>query len=854
MDSKKEKLQSHLVTYVKMFNMSPQHMQKEINDLGKSIKVFQTTKKQSFKKGDLAEIQFEKLKSSYQFYGSKIGLSLNFEELKSLLKENGENQVVIPQRGLICCTALNDERYRAEILKLYDDQTCKVSLFDVGRIELVDWSKLWLLDSRLLGIEPMMRLFTLADHSRRLQSNCQQLTDPLIDQIQSKNGKFFVFMHQVIEECYVRLFIRFDDEIFYCVNHALADRDSKFWDKLALDVDQTRPVFKAIVENRQNADVEADGTHSSGKCTSENPVESLKVEENAQPGIIDSTKDSKVQSANQNRFHRGGWRPHANVTTFKENIENRQNGRMKQKNTKRKQSNRKSDKYWESGEEVAEPMRPKASYRGRNDFQPKSSKVAERLNNKAIGDDLRNKNVATDPRNRCQIAAAFRDASNIVNMLKVSFNKSKESEMRTKLQLKVNMEPTLPELKSKPELKPDPKLKSEMKLESPKPEPNQKSVAVKTQETIYSRRELVKLVHIESFSEFYVTILKSVESYKKLQARIQVLIEDHFEASVVELVDWKVNDNCLIRTDYVSNVQIWYRGNIKHTNSSESTFSVYLRDIGATLTGIKDHQMAKLDDRIMQVKPAVIKCRMTCIEPKKPQTNDENFIEQFKTLTEEYEGLAISIQGVNITDSIPVVLWGMKRDYPNALLSAKINWENLNRTVAGKHWATLTGHIVDYIYEKATAGESDDEEAKFEEYVEYLRSFTLNEDTNSENMNGAEHDFEFEQQKYKILNHIEPVYEWLPVEPLNKALLFIEPTYVSKSFEIYGLDKYRKWLAEEMGRIWMKRFNDMDDGDVEVQWSVDQPCFARYFDHRFYRAVVRKVNLEKRYCMVSAVV
>lgn len=799
-----EDIRDHLTAYVKMCNVSQKELQKTINKWTTLKAIFQETKKSAVKKGDFIEINVEQRHSPYQFYGSKIDMMLKCAKLQSLLKQNEHKQVILPQRGLICCVSLREENYRAEILKLYKNRTCKVYLIDVGQMELVSWSKLWILNERLFSIEPMVWMFTLSGYPQRLQSNCHELSNDVFDQIKEKNGKFFVFVHGVNnDQCYVRLYVKFDDNsVFYCINDLLVDRSNDFWARFVVNDAVASPADASC----QNYD--------------ENHSENLKTNADVLEGHRHHITDGNYyyRRGGCSTINRGNIKstPNANLEIVSDDSINYQNGQVKQK-MKRIRRNRRLVEQYDSnnGANVNITDATKKNSCSQSAVSQNSGDLCDKATSQHLEMDSDNasqsceKNKKPENQNRNSVHIVTETEANVTNKPKDETITQNQQSTRA----------------------------------------NQPAVTSQQQKIIYSGREFIKLAHVESFSEFYVTFARNEENYRKLHARIQHLMN---KVDSDKLINWQIGDNCFVQSKFAGDKLMWHRGTIKEINSSDHTYSVHLRDIGATLIGVKGSEMAEIDSCLALVKNAATKCRMTSIAPLEHENDSRlNINENFKTFVNDFDELAISIQGVDLTESLPVVLWGLEWNYWNALAAATAKWVNINRMVAENHWATITGQIIDYICEKEI-DRSDNEDEKLNEFIQYLDSFTLNDSKANDNDFRDISAYDYGDRQYKILDHVEPVYEWLPAEPLEKTILFIEPTYVNRCFVIYALDEYRKWVADEMCKKLTERFNrDICENDDVVHWTVDQPCFARYIDYKFYRAIIRKVNVEKRVCMVS---
>ncbi|KAF7995663.1 hypothetical protein HCN44_006770 [Aphidius gifuensis] len=90
---------------------------------------------------------------------------------------------------------------------------------------------------------------------------------------------------------------------------------------------------------------------------------------------------------------------------------------------------------------------------------------------------------------------------------------------------------------------------------------------------------LVKIVHVVSPSEIYVSDVAREMEFSKIEKKLQIKYDNH-ETIDKKSIEWKIGKICVV---YCENAKYYYRGQIKDT-INDNKFIVFLIDIGKTIT------------------------------------------------------------------------------------------------------------------------------------------------------------------------------------------------------------------------------------------------------------------------------
>lgn len=195
------------------------------------------------------------------------------------------------------------------------------------------------------------------------------------------------------------------------------------------------------------------------------------------------------------------------------------------------------------------------------------------------------------------------------------------------------------------------------------------------------KRTPVKVVHVVDPGEFYIQIASLTTGIAKFHNQLQqAQNEDQSNTSSFSLGsqstnNWFVGNHCLVHTKYKSDLtkhahatqssspNEWYRAIIISINADfeADLYTVFLRDIGATISDITCAQLRVIDHQWDCVTNAVHRCHLACVEPTGGITAwSHSAIDCFNHTVSSFESLSATLQGKRMpgSNSLPIVLWG----------------------------------------------------------------------------------------------------------------------------------------------------------------------------------------------------
>ena len=228
-----------------------------------------------------------------------------------------------------------------------------------------------------------------------------------------------------------------------------------------------------------------------------------------------------------------------------------------------------------------------------------------------------------------------------------------------------------------------------------KPELEQTKLVTKTNTKSSGHRAKIRITHIVSPGEFYVHLQSHLTGIMKLHKDIQASQSKRLaraeEAKNVKN-NWKIGENCLVRTRSQGNSQLeWYRAIINDVDHENLKYTVFLRDRGEKIKNISSDNMMTVDNVLFnRILNSAVKCHMACVQPTGGLTQwSHSSIDQLKDLNEEFATLTASIQGERKNESIPVILWGMTNKISDPLAPNILNWININKILVNYGLAHL---------------------------------------------------------------------------------------------------------------------------------------------------------------------
>lgn len=223
------------------------------------------------------------------------------------------------------------------------------------------------------------------------------------------------------------------------------------------------------------------------------------------------------------------------------------------------------------------------------------------------------------------------------------------------------------------------------------------------------KRSLIKVTHFINPSEFYIQLANLVQGTKTFHQQIQEAQAKKYadkQPLPVETREWFEDNHCLIYLKE-SNSQLtplakeslpehteWYRGvitQITYVPGEEPTFSVFLRDVGVTISLICSQQLYSIDSQLDRVTNAVYRCHLACIEPAGGKTWSQSATDSFTHYILNAETLSVSLYGERPREkkSLAVVLWSSRVESENPLAPCVMKFLSINRQLVKKGLAYL---------------------------------------------------------------------------------------------------------------------------------------------------------------------
>lgn len=228
----------------------------------------------------------------------------------------------------------------------------------------------------------------------------------------------------------------------------------------------------------------------------------------------------------------------------------------------------------------------------------------------------------------------------------------------------------------------------DMSLQNNKEDMNNAAASSKPVKVL--KRTPVIVVHVVDPGEFYIQIASLTTGISKFHNQLQHAQQTEQDEQCEERDEtntsgfslcpqtakkWFVGNHCLVYTKYQSGTTSkntnaasssaceWYRAIIISitTEIDCEKYSVFLRDIGATITNVTVDQLRVINPQWDRVTNAVHRCHLACVEPTGGMTKwSLSAIDCFKHTVTSFESLSATLQGKRLpgSNSLPVVLWG----------------------------------------------------------------------------------------------------------------------------------------------------------------------------------------------------
>nr|XP_036213768.1 uncharacterized protein LOC106620044 [Bactrocera oleae] len=409
------------------------------------------------------------------------------------------------------------------------------------------------------------------------------------------------------------------------------------------------------------------------------------------------------------------------------------------------------------------------------------------------------------------------------------------------------------------------------------------------------KRTPVKVVHVVDPGEFYIQIASLTTGIAKFHNQLQqAQNEDQSNTSSFSLGsqstnNWFVGNHCLVHTKYKSDLtkhahatqssspNEWYRAIIISINADfeADLYTVFLRDIGATISDITCAQLRVIDHQWDCVTNAVHRCHLACVEPTGGITAwSHSAIDCFNHTVSSFESLSATLQGKRMpgSNSLPIVLWGTITETEDPLAPCITKHSIINRILvkAGLAYSVQRLDLTEQL-DKLLEMEFAEGEITMEEWNKnFASNAALKEiDSRAQRLTNAFNAFDSDKSMktddhdtkhipdvdFTLDNAVdsqacgEPTVfnaktpeAWLQSKPIDKSIFAAIPTYVDYEAIVYLHDANDKALLQHIRERIMKTYGNYELPTTFVPiYTPDQACLVRYHvDKRLYRGIVQK--------------
>ncbi|XP_011192640.2 uncharacterized protein LOC105218629 [Zeugodacus cucurbitae] len=413
------------------------------------------------------------------------------------------------------------------------------------------------------------------------------------------------------------------------------------------------------------------------------------------------------------------------------------------------------------------------------------------------------------------------------------------------------------------------------------------------------KRTPIKVIHVVDPGEFYIQIASLTTGIAKFHNQLQqaqnvdLSNTSSFSMCSQSPNNWFVGNHCLVYTKYgncvnkhapaatSSSPSEWYRAIIISIKSDidADLYTVFLRDIGATISGITSAQLRVIDNQWDRVTNAVHRCHLACVEPTGGMTAwTHSAIDCFQHTVSSFESLSATLQGKRMpgSNSLPIVLWGTITETEDPLAPCITKHSIINRILvkAGLAHSVQRLDITEQL-DKLLEMELAEGEITMEEWNKNFASNVVLKEidrhahhpANAFNAFDTDNSMKTDDPDTKNIPDVdfsidfaidgkacgEPTVftskapeAWLQSKPLHKSIFAAIPTYVDYEAVIYLHDANDEALLKLIRERIMKTYGEYKLPTTFVPiYTVGQACLVRYHvDKRFYRGIIQKRKKE----------
>lgn len=357
-------------------------------------------------------------------------------------------------------------------------------------------------------------------------------------------------------------------------------------------------------------------------------------------------------------------------------------------------------------------------------------------------------------------------------------------------------------------------------------------------------RSQIKVVHIISPGEFYVSQQKQVTGIEKMHIKIQQLMIGHSLSSWPTGTKWMTGAHCLV---YCSDSKFgaqrsqWYRGRITEI-TVDKLFFVFLMDRGSVVEVQSADCLVQIPTDLEIVGDGAIRCHMACVKPMTDSTKwPLTVIDEFRNACDRYSMLGVSVQGNRVGNSCSVILWGMRDTSDDPFMPNTCEWVNINETMVHGGYVHLVEPFQPIALGRSCEAEFNvDALENFEEWLQRIMAVTRPKPIVSDD--AVKFDCTLKIGGSGHTSAVE-ILEWSEAEPVNKQMFVGTPTYVDNNCVIYMYDTtVDNVLVSIKYALNAELENSLPPTDGR-SWKVGAACIARYhLDNKFYRAKIMRIE------------
>lgn len=209
---------------------------------------------------------------------------------------------------------------------------------------------------------------------------------------------------------------------------------------------------------------------------------------------------------------------------------------------------------------------------------------------------------------------------------------------------------------------------------------------------LYDARRKVRLLHVQSPSEFYLMPVSRTAGLQTMHEEIQQHMLDRQQTDTGAAEDgWTplAQRSCLVFVD-----GLWHRGICKGQLGDQ--YVVEQRDRGQTCVVSDVRHLARMPIRFGLVQSAAQRCCLACIMPTNQQAQwSSSAVDKFRLMCAQYAAIAASVQWPTTSRdkanrTLPVIMWGQLSERCDPLAGTVFRWVNINQLMTVSGLAHLT--------------------------------------------------------------------------------------------------------------------------------------------------------------------